>query len=126
MPFDLRKRWRSTADRITEGEDREIRFNDIVAFVEKKARTSLHPVFGDILGPKDQEKEKKWARNPKFKNNNFATRVGDNNQAKGNGNSRNLTPRMTGASNKNCVMCRQDHKLEASPEFKCKSYDDRV
>jgi len=35
LAFDLRKRWRLTADRITEGEDREIRFNDIAAFVEK-------------------------------------------------------------------------------------------
>lgn len=126
LPFDLRKRWRSTADKITEGEDREIRFDDIVAFVEKEARTSSHPVFGDILRSKDQEKEKKWAHNSKFKNNNFATRVGDDNQAKGNGNSRNLTPRRTGAPSKNCVMCKQDHKLEDCPEFKRKSYDDRV
>jgi len=83
-------------------------------------------VFGDILRPKDQEKEKKWARNPKLNNNNFATRVGDDNQAKGNGNSRNLTPRMTGASNKNCVIGKQDHKLKVCPEFKRKSYDDCV
>lgn len=127
LPYDLRKRWRSTADRITEEEDREIRFDDIVAFVEKQARTASHPVFGDILSsPKDQEREKKRDHNPKFKNNSFATRVGDNNQAKGNGNSRNLPPRMTCAQNKNCVMCKKDHKLEDCPDFKSKSYDDRV
>ena len=54
LSFDLRKRWRSTADKITVGEDREI----IVTFLEKKARTSLNHVFGDILRSKDQEKEK--------------------------------------------------------------------
>ena len=81
FPFDLRKRWHSTADKITEGEGREIRFDDIVAFVEKEARTSSHLVFGDILRSKDQEKERKGDRNPKFKNNNFATRVSDDNQA---------------------------------------------
>ena len=97
LPFDLRKRLRSIAGKITEGENREIRFDDIIAFVEKEARTSSHPVFGDILRAKDQEKENKWARNTKFKNNNFATRVGDDNQAKGNGNSRSLTVRRTGA-----------------------------
>ena len=35
-------------------------------------------------------------------------------------------PRMTGAPLKNCVMCKQDHKLEDCPEFKRKSCDDRV
>ena len=126
LPFDLRKRWRSTADRITENDNREIKFDDIVAFVEKEARISSHPVFGDILRSKDQEKERKGALNLKYKNNNFATRVGDDNQAKGNGNSRNLTPRISSASNKHCLMCKQVHKLEDCPEFKRKYNDDRV
>lgn len=89
FPFDLRKKWSATADKITEGEDREIRFDDIVAFFEKESRTSSHPVFGDIPRSNDQEREKKGTRNSKFKNNNFATRVGSDNQAKGHGNSRN-------------------------------------
>ncbi|PFX15931.1 hypothetical protein AWC38_SpisGene19831 [Stylophora pistillata] len=79
LPFDLRKKWSATADKITEGEDREIRFDDIVAFFEKESRTSSHPVFGDILRSNDQEREKKGTRNSKFKNNNFATRVGSDN-----------------------------------------------
>lgn len=114
------------ADKITEGEDREIRFDDIVAFFEKESRTSSHPVFGDILRSNDQEREKKGTRNSKFKNNNFATRVGSDNQAKGNGNSRNLETGMSSSPNKTCVLCKQVHRLEDFPEFKRKSYDDRV
>ena len=55
----------------------------------------MYLVCGDILRSKDQEKEKKWARNPDFKKNNFATRVGD---------SRNVTPKRNGAPGKNCVI----------------------
>ena len=48
LPYDLRKKWRNTVDQISEDEDREIKFEDIVVFVEKQARAASHPVFGDI------------------------------------------------------------------------------
>ena len=48
LPYDLRKKWRNTADQISEDQDREIKFKDIVVFVEKQARAASHPVFGDI------------------------------------------------------------------------------
>ena len=48
LPFDLRKRWRSKADDISENQSREITFNDIVAFVQHEAHTMSHPLFGDI------------------------------------------------------------------------------
>ena len=52
LPYDMRKRWRSRADTISEYEDREIALEDIVMFIEREARTSAHPVFGDISGIK--------------------------------------------------------------------------
>lgn len=51
--FDLRKRWCLIVDKIIEGEDREIRFDDIVVFVEKEVCIFLYFVFGDILRFKD-------------------------------------------------------------------------
>ena len=48
LPYDLRKKWRNTADQISEDQDIEIKFEDIVVFVEKQARAASHPVFGDI------------------------------------------------------------------------------
>ena len=48
LPYDLRKKWRNTADQISEDQDIEIKFEDIVVFVEKQTRAASHPVFGDI------------------------------------------------------------------------------
>ena len=45
LPYDLRKKWRNTADQISEDQDREIKFEDIVVFVEKQARAASHPVL---------------------------------------------------------------------------------
>jgi len=45
LPYDLRKKWRNTADQISEEQDREIKFEDIVVFVEKQARAASHPVL---------------------------------------------------------------------------------
>ena len=39
LSCNLRKRWRSTADKITETEDRQITFDDSVAFIEKENST---------------------------------------------------------------------------------------
>ena len=36
-----------TTDQISEDQDREIKFEDVV-FVEKQARAASHPVSGDI------------------------------------------------------------------------------
>ena len=41
----IRKKWRNTADQISEDHDREIKFEDIVVFVEKQARAASHPVL---------------------------------------------------------------------------------
>ena len=45
LPHDLRKKWRNTADQISEDQDREIKLEDIVVFVEKQARAASHPVL---------------------------------------------------------------------------------
>ena len=57
LPYDMRKRWRSRADTISEYEDREIALEDIVMFIEREARISAHPVFGDISGIKSADRK---------------------------------------------------------------------
>ena len=47
--YDLRRRWRSTADRT--------KVHDIVTFVEKEARTVSHQIFGDITSKETTEKK---------------------------------------------------------------------
>jgi hypothetical protein len=58
LPYELRKRWHARADRISEDENREIMFEDVVKFVEREARAASHPIFGDISGVKDQTERK--------------------------------------------------------------------
>ena len=48
LRYDLIQKWQKTADQISEDQDREIKFEDIVVFVEKQAGAASHPVFGDI------------------------------------------------------------------------------
>ena len=42
LPFGLRRKWRDTADSITE-RDREITIEDMATFVERRARGSFPP-----------------------------------------------------------------------------------
>ena len=48
LPFGLRQKWREKADRITEGEKREVSIDDIADFVQTNARVANHPVFGSV------------------------------------------------------------------------------
>ena len=68
VPYDLRKKWRNTADQISEDQDSEIKFEDIVVFLEKQARAASHPVVGDISARSwDHEREKNTHSKPKGK-----------------------------------------------------------
>ena len=60
LPFSLRQRWREVADDITNNKSREITFDDVVKFVEARARVLNHPVFGKLntsLDPRSKCKD---------------------------------------------------------------------
>lgn len=42
LPFSLRQRWRERADDITNKEERDISFDDVVKFVEERVRAMNH------------------------------------------------------------------------------------
>ncbi len=48
LPYKLREKWRSVACGIQEKQNARVKFKDLVDFINKQARISLHPVFGDI------------------------------------------------------------------------------
>ena len=48
LPYSLKSKWRDVADDITNNKLREITFDDIVQFVELRARATNHPVFGRL------------------------------------------------------------------------------
>ena len=65
LPYDLRKRWRNRADTISEVQNRDIKFDDIVDFVDKEARAVAHPIFGDISGSRTQPSMRDSSVRPK-------------------------------------------------------------
>ena len=50
LPFNMRERWRRSADDIMERQFRPVEFNDLVAFMDREARIATNPVFGNISG----------------------------------------------------------------------------
>ena len=48
LPYNLRERWRRTADHIMEVQARPVEFSDLVAFVDREVRIITNPVFGNI------------------------------------------------------------------------------
>ena len=98
--IDLRKKWRNTADQISEEQDKEIKFEHIVIFVETQARAASHPVFGDISARfSDHEREKNTYSKPKGKS--FATKGDNANQGRSNESKEVLTGERNG-NPKNC------------------------
>ena len=122
LPYDMRKRWRSRADTISEIEEREITFTDIVLFIEREARVVGHPIFGDITGSQGGQKPTQRTIPTQPKSSAFMSK------------SQNSLPHAYsqpghGATYNNvskCVICFGDHKLENCTEFKNKSYDERM
>lgn len=49
--FKLRDKWRSCACDLSDKQNKRAKFNDPVEFVEKQARISLDPVYGNIIYP---------------------------------------------------------------------------
>ena len=50
LPFNMRDRWRRSADDIMERQPRPVEFNYPVAFMDREARVATNPLFGNISG----------------------------------------------------------------------------
>lgn len=111
LPYDMRKRWRSRADDITERQSRDVNFTDIANFVQNEARTANHPMFGDILDKPNERNKNKYSDDKKAS---FAT-------GKTQENKQENTHRV-----RICLFCERPHDLEKCFKFKEKSYDDRM
>ena len=124
LPYDLRKKWRNTADQISEDQDIEIKFEDIVVFVEKQARAASHPVFGDISARSwCHEREKNTYSKPKGKS--FAIKGEDPDQGRSNENKEDPAGKRNG-NPKNCPKCTRHHYLHDCLEFKRESSEERA
>ena len=99
LPFELRRKWRTVADYISEEEHSDIKFENFVTFMEKEARRASHPVFGNLVkdGNKDANNNRKG--DPKRKAATFAT---------------SASPK---ESTRKCVLCTGDHALPDCEQF---------
>ena len=115
LPFHMKKRWRMKADQIFENEgSREIVFDDIVKFIAKEVRAASHPIFGDLTQDERHKKSQKPSHKPNFGKSFAATSEGKQDVTSPN------------KSNRQCVLCQKDHRLNECSEFKLKTYEDRV
>ena len=49
LPYKLRERWRAVAYEIQEGTGNRTKFADLVRFVDRQAKVTMDPLFGDLL-----------------------------------------------------------------------------
>ena len=134
FPFNMRERWRRSADDIMERQSRPVEFNDLVAFMDREARIATNPVFGNISDnaqPFFNRRKGKLlqppigARSSKPKTATFANQVKTNQ-------SMNLekNPGADLASSDVpsivCIFCQQNHALEDCHLLRWKPYQERI
>jgi hypothetical protein len=119
LPFSLRRSWRDVVDDITSNQSRDITFEDLAKFVEKKARALTHPVFGKII----------HYQNPKFKlpRNKLSFGVdGEANSKKTETSTGSAHVFNIEAKKYKCPRCNGDHLLPRCEKFKRDTVKERV
>jgi len=119
LPLPLRRSWHDKADDITNNEQREITFHDFAKFVDAKARTMTHSVFGDIKDdPRIGRKDSKGSTNRRGAN--FATSGSDgdhldvNNKQPDSSIGSTVTTKLPAK----CPLCNSHHVLVCCKDFK--------
>lgn len=78
LPYKIRERWRALAFEIQDRDRRRVRFTDLVIFVDKQAKITADPLFGDLQGPTPEKEKKTFPMNKnvkRVKGSSFATYV---------------------------------------------------
>eukprot|EP00794_Sanderia_malayensis_P013533 gene13533-14941_t len=108
----MKHKWRDIADDISENKQREITIEDVAAFVEKRARSASHPIFGDILPPKQYQGKAQKSANSPLRAPGRAAAFGISGDSKNYQTSRNLPQ---------CPLCKNNHWLSRCNELRSKS-----
>ena len=132
LPYKIRERWRAFAFEIQDRDRRRVKFTDLVIFVDKQAKITADPLFGDLQGP-TPEKEKrsslmnKTAKKEKVKGSSFATYVtaqkekeSDKKKPK-----TDRTPNNV-AFTKPCLCCKRNHTFVECNQVTEKAHKDKL
>ncbi|XP_074639484.1 uncharacterized protein LOC141897759 [Acropora palmata] len=133
LPFNMRERWRRSADDIMERQFRPVEFNDLVAFMDREARIATNPVFG-ISGnaqPFFNSRKGKPSQPPigvrssKPKTTTFATQV-KTNQSMNSEKNPGADLASSDVPSIVCIFCQQNHALEDCHLLRWKPYQERI
>ena len=119
LPFDMRRKWRDIADDISECQRRDITIKDVALFIEKRARSASHPVFGEIT-PTKSGIAKPIQRSGGYSGGSSRKVFGTSGESKRNsdhGESR---------SRPQCPLCNNRHRLSQCGDFRSKSLEERM
>ena len=134
LPFNMRERWRRSADDIMERQFRPVEFNDLVAFMDREARIATNPVFGNISGnaqPFFNSRTGKTSQPPigvrssKPKTTTFATQV-KTNQSMNSEKNPGADLASSDVPSIVCIFCQQNHALEDCHLLRWKPYQERI
>ena len=133
LPFSMRERWRRSANDIMELQSRPVKFDDLVAFVDREARIATNPVFGNISsfaqsGSGSARRPSQSHAGPassKVKTSTFVTQVQTNRHANPEQNS-DADPVVLGSQSVTCPFCQKSHALEDCRFLRWKPYQERI
>ena len=119
LPFDMRRKWRDIAYDISKCQRRDITIEDVALFIEKRARSASHRVFGEIT-PTKSSIAKPIHRLGGYSGGSSRKVFGTSGESKRNsdhGESR---------SRPRCSLCNNRHWLSQCIDFRSKSLEERV
>ena len=121
LPFDMKHKCCDIADDISESKRREITIEDNIQFIEKKARSASHPIFGNISSPNtsNQGKQQKLGNRS---DGSSGRRLSFGISGEQKGDSRQGASR----NRPQCPLCNTNHWLSQCSEFRSKSLDKRL
>lgn len=115
LPYKIKEKWRALAFEIQERTQMRVKFTDLVAFMDRQAKIVTDPLFGDLLSPATERKERKTSlmerksKKEGIKRSSFATKIvkprEEHNKLK--------TDKALSsvAFTKPCLFCKQNHTL---------------
>ena len=120
LPFDMKRRWHDIADDISECQQREITIEDVALFVEKRARSASHPVFGDVSNT-DSQGSKQSRTGNRGTNGTSRPRASFGTLT----NQKGCDLQSNSHNHRQCVLCNSNHWLSQCSDFHNKSVDER-
>ena len=120
LPYGMHLKWRDVVNSIMQVQKREVTIEDITKFVNAKARAVSHPIFGKISEPD---------RNAQIKDSSKCSNGFTGFKAASYGTPVDRTSRNNNGANTTepkCPLCKSNHWLARSREFRGKSLEDRL